>query len=730
MAGKRMDGSPALATIPLIEKVRKVQYHLQCERSMNEVEVQLRTVQHRDTLLRSAIDFFNAQRRHFLQAHLFLLLSAGGALPAWYPAFHANPAVAPRAEVDSGGAFNLQTARHLIDGFAGPPALDRALADLLTFLLPDRFCSFVVAPSCAAIVALIRGVPRATGDLFGRAIFASPGFVTFSTAVFRPILSSCSRKDYGGLRSAIAERWQAHVNCVPLVVKLFLSPPSRSQSRFDPVHALSACFFDVALSPDGARFFGLTELWMDMSDALVRVLRGLLTEGGEESLLPALVAAVQGAEPSPDLTLTKDDIEEIPSLFSPFLVSELDRAAYAGLKGNRLEPVDCYTVTRMWDEGGVVRDGDIDEIGKTMAQSSPAAWIRHLLQRADPIPEFRTVPAAMTVDDFFRQYIVKRGPPQTAHERALNYSLVTARFNGVVTVENVLGPLRGATIERKKELRTLSRFSKISRVYARVLAETAQARELAEKAVLWASLERWFCSQGRQRAQDSLANPASLAARHQQMMEALQAGGEGVPRLYRPGRFDAEIVYSYLTADLAFSQFQKVRTDLKVLDTVITTTIETTRADRIRKQFIVKENRSPSQAREAKWLEETVLGLPGSADGAAVVARVQSAFVQQHPLRMLLELCEGIGALKALLAKRAKPGNVLGPDQFQPSTIALILMVAPASFVSVYVFLHDFCTPYDFLAETVQQVVPMFSWMILDIIGDQEFDLTSRCRWQ
>jgi hypothetical protein len=122
-----------------------------------------------------------------------------------------------------------------------------------------------------------------------------------------------------------------------------------------------------------------------------------------------------------------------------------------------------------------------------MSTGDNAACLRHLLQRADPIPFFTIVPN-ITVDQFFKDFVVARGAPRTAYERAVNYHLLTAQMPKV-TVNQILSPLKFAKFEQKKEIRTLSRFSRISRVFGQTERETGPGRALVEKALAFVLLE-------------------------------------------------------------------------------------------------------------------------------------------------------------------------------------------------------------------------------------------------
>jgi hypothetical protein len=317
--------------------------------------------------------------------------------------------------------------------------------------------------------------------------------------------------------------------------------------------------------------------------------------------------------------------------------------------------------------------------------------------------------------------VVDRGPETTEYERAVNYALLCKNAKGVITEHAIFEPLRAATFEGKKERRTLSRFSRITRVFAKVTADSEEGRAVADRALAWVILEPWLKKRPRQPLAKYLSQPQALAAGLRELLQAL----DGDPAFKgRRGARDDEVVFSWRAADVTFTAFQKARPEVAPWDTAVHQDHEHTRAERARRQFLATGATEPKDV----WLQKAVLGLGDSPEGSAVLNRMASAFGQPHPLRMLREFSAAGAMLRELLVRLAPPGTEVGADQYQPSTIALVLLTAPRGLVSVYVFLHDYCGPAQFLATECNVVIAPFDYVITQTIADPGFSLQGICK--
>jgi hypothetical protein len=343
------------------------------------------------------------------------------------------------------------------------------------------------------------------------------------------------------------------------------------------------------------------------------------------------------SEISPESILKEDEIKELPSLFECFLCTDLDKNLLVGVKNNRLPNVQDYTVRPTWDTDEK-RDGQqVESAQQTMSVTSSGACLRHLLQRADPIPRFTTIPGDMTVDFFFRRYVVARGPVRTAYERAVNYDLLIGKIPKL-TVNEILKTLRSATFERKKEIRVLSRFARISRVYKRILKESAIGRGIVEKAFTWTLVEP-FCQTGKRHSkQEYFARPEILIEDHNQLLQVIQ---KAVPQEVWNSRLISELVFGFLSVELLFRSFRHFRKDLKNLDSFVQGSIRDNFAELIKKQFLgcIDKATAPGQEEQAEWLRKTVIDLEQK-PGNKIIDRITAAFAEAHPLRMLIEISE------------------------------------------------------------------------------------------
>jgi hypothetical protein len=249
--------------------------------------------------------------------------------------------------------------------------------------------------------------------------FVSPLFLTFIATVFRPILSLLLPLPPSDLQAAelgarITARWADNISSVPLVVVRLLK-----DGLGGPL-TLSKAFFELALTPETARVYALVEFYQTLPPQLVRLLRSLLTVDGEASILGELVRlAVTGKHESvPVLSFRERDA--CPSLFQRIVLSQFDFDTFAAVMSQRQPAQQSgFAAVAYIKTGEREKESIYNRLESMMhGQHDPKAAIRHPLHAADPIPLFTALVVLLNVQDFFKDFLVRRGPRQTYFLRA------------------------------------------------------------------------------------------------------------------------------------------------------------------------------------------------------------------------------------------------------------------------------------------------------------------------
>jgi hypothetical protein len=686
-----------------LEKVRKAQYDLHCEIAMNTIEVRLREHRVRDTLAPGFLQFCNSEKRHFLTAYLFSSYLRTGRFPAWHTSFRQQGSSINPDDISHQEHHDYRSFKKSFKDAKLPP--DSPFTELFVALLPARYHFFLSDDNCRLFATHLVDLSASAPSPVGRALFLTPGFLSFSAVVFRPLLSPLAASpapDVSSLGADIAFRWQRAMDRFPPGVLAVLKSPKLALAAL-----LSACFFELALAPGRARLYGLVEYWLDLSEPLCAALRSLLTVAGSVSILGELAAAIAAAPaPTPGL-IAKADVGKLQTLFTPYLGSTLDSAVYDALTRRPpvLPDVPTYEAVCVWT-GGIQADS-VRDPAETLRPGHPAAALRHMLQRADPIPRFFAIPDELTVGDFFRQYVVEGGPRATRFQRERDCEFALSRLH---TKSDIINSLASTKLDRAEELMKLSMFTRIERAYRRAGDAGAEGRAVVQRCLAWIAL-RAGVTRAPKTPEVYAATPSACADDVKVLKQMLPKGG---------GAFDAEIAYASVTARVTFFAFKELSPALAEYDAAAAAELAEAQAARV----IGYCQRRDGAA--AKWLHQAVTDI--SAEGV-VIAQLQGVTRDLHPLRMLQEFAAARAMVKERLEIRARGGAIVGHDDIGDALSATLILANPQGIASAFVFLHDFLSPSSYGADILpglyHAIVPVIAELLAGVL---RIDPVTLCR--
>lgn len=83
--------------------------------------------------------------------------------------------------------------------------------------------------------------------------------------------------------------------------------------------------------------------------------------------------------------------------------------------------------------------------------------LRHLLQNSDPLPNFKEVPH-MTIEEFFNEYLVRRGPSDSLPQRKKNYKIIFSLLQKREDsrINQILNSLPKTALQQDKQIQTLA----------------------------------------------------------------------------------------------------------------------------------------------------------------------------------------------------------------------------------------------------------------------------------
>jgi hypothetical protein len=689
-------GTLAPVSLEFLRQLRNVQYSLKCELAMNDVEKVCRAASYADLFSFTHVHVFAAQKRHYL--FLLLLLSTHD----------------PRGSqnVDSFLASLLEDSRPALNGDVpwsnskavlsmAQQARDPFLIDTLTFsLLPSLFNFFLTEFGIQEFIEFMGHIPdRLLFMSYARMVFLSPLFLQFLNVVFMPLLSHV--QDHLGNR--IRQRWAAHLDLVPYVVIAFLnSCPS-------PVETLSAACFEIALTPETAAIFGLLYFNQSLSVRLTGVLRDLLTLGGRQSILSELVTSLVNAGTGADGVVSCVHLNDVPTLFEVTVLSQLDFTVY-GDGQRKLPPSYGPGLYRLTEQ----REGDaiVFQREGTMIGRRGEAWLRHLLQDADPVPRFKKVPPDLTFGRFIGEYLEERGPSET-YARRIDAVRSLQQFSGIFNEHTCTTLLQKTTMTRTLEIRVLSIFAEIHDILGAAHLASRRLRAHVEKVVRYRFLSDFWRQCEPIRLSVPFPKICAAPARVRELFDAIKTKLSTV-NSHLATAFETELIYGFLSQSFCFSEFLKCRPDLHRLDVHASEMLSS--PDWVFDRALPERSRSEKIRRLRHRLDRLRCDRQDLLDLIRFAAQEEAVLVKMHGFS------DAFAAVKTFILSGFPPSVEIGADEIMPATSCYVAAANPESLVSNFAFLGDLCasTAVPSITDDCDHVLAVLRATIEDVHPDLE----------
>ena len=669
-------------SVEFVERIRETQRDLACEWSMNCVEKKFREEQYAE--LEKAFEAILArQKRHYMLVYMIQMFYTKREWPEFFYSF------ARVQETFESVSMMYTSAEKLFERAVA--ADDPGVIDAMTFSIVPCYCDFFFTDF--GIDLFVRFVESVRDETlrcqYARVAFVSPGFLNFIELVFKsflsPIVGQNTTPTIVLLASKLKENWQNHISKLPSVVIELIK---RDQT---PEVLLTKAVFEIALQDaEYARLYGFIDDNQTIREDLLETLRGLLTYPSTSTILNDLVFMTMRAKSEIPL-LVEDDRTAVPGLFDRRLLSDVDFNASAALSVNgRMAPPLSYKV-RSWRMPGVAEESIHNQAELTMVgrgQKCEAA-LRHLLQKADPIPKFSVVPEGMSIDEFFDVYIVKRGPRLELNTRR-EYMNALEAYHVFDSEASVIAVLNKVKLERKKEIRALSAFTKILETSQRLDECGTDSCIRVQSLQDYISVVRLLAQYGtsRQDVKDYFKKPAYLLNDFLELSQYVAKNGPAYMRI----RLQERNIYRYLTAGFNFDIFRQVRADLTAADIQITHYMAENTEEMLIKCFYPdgkvqepvqgkfdKRNYMYTRCNELKKQDELIEVFKGACE-------------ESNPLRKAREMDRGIRMAITFMGQGFPPNAEIGADETLPMTLAYLIIANPPFTVSNLVYLRQYCS--------------------------------------
>jgi hypothetical protein len=410
-------------------------------------------------------------------------------------------------------------------------------------------------------------------------------------------------------------------------------------------------------------------------------LRVLLTGDSREQILRSLIdLSTWSPGESPDL-LNGEDARAVPSLFQPVMLSTLDRRCLDTLVHRRpFVPLGAND----WAVCAVSAQERIEsehiQMELTMANQTRAeAFLRHLLQMADRLPKFKSVPPDINLRQFFHDFLVRRGPMSTFKKRyeAVKF-LETAIGFGSETA--ILEHLSQATLERKKEIRALSAFTLITERYIKLDAIGRPVRRDIEN--VFVSGDIFISCHQHMQPQKTVEfyskDPDALVADCIKLSTPIQE---------QWGHFESalEIAFTYVTFRFNFSRFRASRPELARYDEQVSEFLVARGANVMK---VLTDDAYENRPEKSSILLQRINALK---EKVYVLDIIRAAALESNLFRKMREFGKGVLAAQKVVADKFPPAQPAGPDELVPAQVAAIMFAMPQFIVSNYVYILEFC---------------------------------------
>jgi hypothetical protein len=667
--------SPPIS-LSFIERIRQTQYTLQCEWSMNRVETTYRKQQY-DRMLSSFVDCLALQKRHYMLVYqiLNLLRSPNRPLPPYWTSILATVP----AEVSEAPYPPIERIFQKL-----PRCRDPEVIDALTFCgIPPYFSFFMTSFGIRAFLDLLEPFQEQPSlyDCYARMAFASPLFISFASDVFQPILSPLLPDrpipPFEGLSRRIQERWKRALPTMPPVVSRLL------ESASDPERTLSNSFFDVALDCQRAKVFGLVDYSRDLTEELVILLRALLTIESKFNILGALVSLTTSGVACRFALFTDSDRQTVPALFQPVLLSTFDFNAWAAvqLPGSQFVQPSVYEVRAYLHTGEeeTFCIHNANEATMAVDHFRVDAALRHLLQDADPIPRFKSLPRKLSIKDFFVDFLLRRGPRETFARRYDNLTTIQWKSGLFSDESKILAALSHTPLTRKKEIRALSAFTALWDTFVQANKETQLARDAIQEVFYSLPVFRWCRKYVTTPFPLYVRNPGALNADLRSLLEKWN-----IEPLFSTSQ--SEIIYSFLSREISFEAFRKTMPQIRRLDEELNTLFSQNADALCNDMFPFTPVKG--QWNKNQWLRERLNDLKTQTE---YFDRVCFAATESAPICKLREFGRAFGMVRRSFVENCPPSKELGEDELLPALIGFVILANPPGLVSNLVFICEFC---------------------------------------
>jgi hypothetical protein len=502
--------------------------------------------------------------------------------------------------------------------------------------------------------------------------FVSTYFLTFIASVFRPILSplfpEAPLPSPEQLSNQIKTRWSNNANSIPEVIVKLLT---ESQN---PVKTLSDGFFEFALKPSNARAFGFVEFFQILPIPLFDLLTQLLLASSPSNILSELIAITTASKSSEIPIFTEEDREAVPSLFQRMLMSPFDFNCYSAvsIQGQFVDPLE-YLVSAYLRAGEVEEESRHNLLEQTMRKESttPEAAIRHLLQRADPLPIFSEIAPDITIRSFFHEYLVNSGPLEQYPIRDQYCRILESRCRWEPS--HLETAMKAATLNRTKEITALSTFARFTESYISLDCLSSSIRRDIEFVFVAVRIESSLRNRLRPRTiEDYSKDPNQLGI---DFKTALNAAPDWFP--YQTP-FLSRIVFGLLTADFDFERFRNSRPNLRLLDDSLTSLIEKVGNDLVNGLFTSFPG----------WIVAQALQLRNEVQYLEII---RGASIESSPIRKVGEFGRGIQLVRAFFQSACSSSKSIGEDELLPCLVGYFYIANPPAMISNLIFIRDFC---------------------------------------
>jgi hypothetical protein len=642
---------------------------------MNVVEASYRKEQY-DHMLMAFLECLALQKRHYMLVYLILtsLKSQNPVLPPyWESILSTVTSETSRAPYPPIERIFQKLSR----------CKDPDLIDALTFGgIPPYFSFFLTDFGITSFLDLLDSYSDQPiiYDCYARMAFAHSLFISFVSEVFQPILCPLLPDKivpvFESLSENIQARWKQALPRMPPVVSQLLKRTT------DPKRTLSQSFFDVALDCERAKVFGFVDYARPLTEELVILLRVLLTISSRHNILGELIALTFQPVHCKITFFTEEDRQTVSALFQPVLLSTFDFNAWAAvqLPGSSFVHPSSYEVRAYLhlDEEETLCIHNAVEGTMTIDHLRVEAALRHLLQDADTIPRFKKLPLGLTLETFFTEYLLKRGPRETYGRRYDNLTTIKWKSKLFSDERTILGALPKAHIERKKEIRALSAFTALWEIFAFTNNQTQRARDAIQEVFYSLPIFRWCPKYIKSPLPIYVRNPNNLLVDYLKLVEKWT-----IDPLFSTVK--PEMLYTFLARELSFEAFRKSIPQLQQFDNELHELFEQHGNSLCDELFPVVP--SPNWNKN-QWLREQIEKLKSHTD---FFEWLTCAALESGPIKKLREFGRAFNMVRKYFVENFPPSKDLGEDELLPAQIAFVIVVNPPRLASNLAYICEFC---------------------------------------